>query len=307
MGITRTIREMYKPIYQVFICEMGADHVGEITYLMDFVKPKYGIVTSIGPQHLNTFGNLDNIIKEKMEEIERLPKDGVGIINLDNEYIANYKINNTCKVVSVGIENDKADYSAYGIKYSNTGTTFKVKLDGKTATFKTILLGSHNVTNILCGIALARELGLSKEEIIDGVANIKQVQHRLEIKKINGFTFIDNAFNSNPVGCKKSLEVLSMMNGKRVIVTPGLVDLGKEEANENYAFGAYMKDRADNVILVGEKNTEAIYRGLKDSGFDMNNVKVVNSEKEAFNEVYTKYSVKDTILLENDLPDAFIH
>ena len=68
-----------------------------------------------------------------------------------------------------------------------------------------------------------------------------------------------------------------------------------------------MKDRADNVILVGEKNTEAIYRGLKDSGFDMNNVKVVNSEKEAFNEVYTKYSVKDTILLENDLPDAFIH
>ena len=307
MGITRTIREMYKPIYQVFICEMGADHVGEITYLMDFVKPKYGIVTSIGPQHLNTFGNLDNIIKEKMEEIERLPKDGVGIINLDNEYIANYKINNTCKVLSVGIENDKADYCAYGIKYSNAGTTFKVKLDGKVATFKTILLGSHNVTNILCGIALARELGLSKEEIIDGVANIKQVQHRLEIKKINGFTFIDNAFNSNPVGCKRSLEVLSMMNGKRVIVTPGLVDLGKEEANENYAFGAYMKDRADNVILVGEKNTEAIYRGLKDSGFDMNNVKVVNSEKEAFNEVYTKYSVKDTILLENDLPDAFIH
>lgn len=104
MGITRTIREMYKPIYQVFICEMGADHVGEITYLMDFVKPKYGIVTSIGPQHLNTFGNLDNIIKEKMKEIERLPKDGVGIINLDNEYIANYKINNTCKVLSVGIE-----------------------------------------------------------------------------------------------------------------------------------------------------------------------------------------------------------
>ena len=74
-------------------------------------------------------------------------------------------------------------------------------------------------------------------------------------------------------------------------MTPGLVDLGKEEANENYAFGAYMKDRADNVILVGEKNTEAIYRGLKDSGFDMNNVKVVNSEKEAKRkELIDKYS-----------------
>ena len=97
------------------------------------------------------------------------------------------------------------------------------------------------------------------------------------------------------------------MSGKRVIVTPGLVDLGKEENDDNYAFGSYMKDRADYVILVGEKNTEYIYKGLKDSGYNMDNVFVVYSEKEAFNKVYTNFTINDTILLENDLPDAFLH
>ena len=307
MGITRTIREYLKPIYEVFVCEMGADHVGEISYLMDFVKPKYGIVTSIGPQHLNTFASLDNIIKEKMQEIEKLPCDGVGIVNLDNEYIKNYKIENKCKIISVGIENKEADYVAYGLKYTKNGTSFKVRIDGKVIIFKTVLLGSHNVLNILCGIALAKELGLTSKEIQDGVLNIKQVEHRLQVKNINGYTFIDNAFNSNPVGCKKSLDVLAMMSGKRVIVTPGLIDLGKEENDDNYAFGKYMKDRADFVILVGEKNTAYIYKGLKDSAYDMNNVCIVNSEKEAFEMVYKNFSKKDTILLENDLPDAFLH
>lgn len=308
MGITRTIREELKPIYEAFICEMGADHVGEITYLMDFVKPKYGIVTSIGPQHLNTFGSLDNIIKEKMQEIELLPKDGVGIINIDNEYIRDYKINNTCKIIKVGINNKDADINATDLKVTKEGTSFKVKLTkGRATTLKTKLLGSHNVTNILCGIALAKELGLTNTEIKKAVSNVNQVEHRLQVKKINGYTFIDNAFNSNPVGCKKSLDVLSLMDGKRVIVTPGLVDLGSKEEEANYEFGAYMKDKCDYVILVGEKNTQPIYKGLEESGYDMNNVFIANSEKEAFNKVYSDFTIKDTILLENDLPDAFLH
>ncbi|MDO4501209.1 MAG: UDP-N-acetylmuramoyl-tripeptide--D-alanyl-D-alanine ligase [Erysipelotrichaceae bacterium] len=307
MGITRTIREHFKPIYEVFICEMGADHVGEISYLMDFVKPKYGIVTSIGPQHLNTFGNLDNIIKEKMQEIEMLPADGVGIINVDNEYINAYQIQNNCKVVRIGINNKEADLVAYDMKYSNTGTSFKVDIDGETVEFNTILLGEHNVMNILSGIALAKELGLSNNEIKAGVSNIGPVEHRLQIKNINGYTFIDNAFNSNPVGCKRSLDVLKLMPGKRIIVTPGLIDLGKEENEANYNFGAYMKERADFVILVGEKNSAYIHKGLEESEFDMNNVLVTKSVKEAFNYVYTHFSKEDTILLENDLPDAFLY
>lgn len=89
-----------KNIHEVFVCEMGADKKGEITALMKFVRPSIGVVTNIGPQHLNTFKNIENIIHEKMQEIELLPKDGLAVINLDNEHIRNYQIKNDVKTVS---------------------------------------------------------------------------------------------------------------------------------------------------------------------------------------------------------------
>ena len=305
MGITRTIRELLKPIHEVFVCEMGADKVGDISYLMDFVRPKYGVVTSIGPQHLNTFHSLDNIIREKMQEIELLPLDGVGFINLDNEYIASYPIKNRCKVVSVGIENENADLRARNIVYSKQGSEFDVTVNGEDCHFRTSLLGKHNITNILLGIAIAMELGIDLKQIVRNVSKIRQVEHRLEVKKINGFTFIDDAFNSNPVGSKMALDVLSMMPQRRVIVTPGMIDLGEKEDEINYSFGQYMPDKADLVILVGEKQTRKILQGLLDSGFPEEDILVVKTVREAFDYIYKNLTYSDTILLENDLPDAF--
>lgn len=307
MGITKTIREYLKPIHEVFVCEMGADHVGEITHLMKFVKPKYGIVTSIGPQHLNTFKSMQNIINEKMQMIEMLPVDGVGIINGDNEYINNYHIKNECKIIRIGIKNDDVEFQAKDIKFKKDGSEFKVRIDKKDYKFKTLLLGEHNVMNILAGIALAKQLGIDNKTIVKSVSEIKQIEHRLEVKTINGYTFIDNAFNSNPVGSKISLDVLKMMPGKRVIVTPGLIDLGEKEGQYNYDFGYYMKDRADFVVLVGEKTSQAILKGLQASGFNTKNCVICRSVKEAFVYVYGHFSTKDTILLENDLPDAFLY
>ncbi|MBQ1509033.1 MAG: UDP-N-acetylmuramoyl-tripeptide--D-alanyl-D-alanine ligase, partial [Erysipelotrichaceae bacterium] len=305
MGITRTIREYMKPIHEVFVCEMGADHVGEITYLMDFVKPKYGILTAIGPQHLNTFHSIDNIIHEKFEIIEKLPADGVGILNIDNDYIRDYTVKNTCKIVTVGIRHEEADLVAKDIVYSREGSSFTVTINGEDVRFDTVLLGEHNIMNLLTAIALALELGIDPQTLQKSVANVKRVEHRLELKKINGFTFIDNAFNSNPVGCKLSLDVLKGMGGKRVIVTPGLIDLGDKEDMYNREFGAYMKDRADEAVLVGEKQTAAIVEGLRLSGFDEEHIHVVKTVKEAFAYVYSHCTTEDTILLENDLPDAF--
>ena len=305
MGITRTIREELKPIHEVFICEMGADHVGDISYLMDFVKPKYGVLSAIGPQHLNTFKNIGNIIKEKFEIIEKLPSDGVGFINLDNEYIKEYRIKNNCKIVSIGIDNKDADYVAENISFSNNGTNFDVLIDDELLHFETPLLGKHNITNLLLGIALAKELGMSNEKILQGVSNVSQVEHRLQLKKINGFNFIDNAFNSNPVSSKLSIDVLEKMPGNRIIVTPGLIDLGNQQDNYNYEFGKYMVNKLDYVILVGHIQTQAIYKALKDNDFNMDNVLVVDHVKDAFDYIYTHFTYEDTILLENDLPDAF--
>lgn len=305
MGITRTIREYLKPIHEVFICEMGAVKSGDIAYLMDFVKPQYGIVTSIGPQHLNTFHSLENIIKEKMQMIEKLPANGVGIINIDNEYIRNYQIKNNCTIYTVGIKNASADYVAFDIDYNIEGSTFKVRHNDEVLPYKTRLLGEHNIMNILTGIALAKCMGIDDKTIQKAVAQIKMVEHRLELKSMRGYTIIDNAFNSNPVGCLMSLEVLSKMPNEHVVITPGLIDLGKEEYRYNRDFGAYMKGKADWVLLVGKNQTKAIVDGLNESGFDMGKVKVFANVREAFNFLYSQINRGATVLLENDLPDAF--
>ncbi|MCF0108500.1 MAG: UDP-N-acetylmuramoyl-tripeptide--D-alanyl-D-alanine ligase [Erysipelotrichaceae bacterium] len=304
MGITRTIREMLKPLHQVFVCEMGADHVGDISYLCDFVKPTIGLVTSIGPQHLQTFGSQENIINEKMQMIEKLPPNGVGIINNDNDFIRNYQVKNTCKLVSYGMDHE-ADYMAYDVSFGPTGSTFKVKGEGEEYEFETKLLGRHNVDNILSAIVIGRQLGVTWKDLQKAVKRVKYVEHRLEIKKINGLTFIDDAFNSNPVGSAMALEVLSSMPGKRFIVTPGMIDLGERQDEFNKEFGKKMKGCADEVILVGEKQTQAIVQGLKEVGFDEEHLHVCKNVKGAFALVYQMADETSTILLENDLPDAF--
>lgn len=306
MGITITIRTMLKPLHEVFICEMGADHVGDISFLMDFVQPQYGIVTSIGPQHLQTFKSMENIIHEKMQMIEKLPTQGVGVLNKDNEYIRNYQIQNSCHIVWYGIDEKDVDYRAEEISYSQFGSTFTVvDKENNRIKFTTRLLGKHNIANILAAIALGKEMGISYEQLQEAVEKVQYVEHRLQLKKINGYIFIDDAFNSNPVGSSMSLEVLSMMNGRRFIVTPGMIDLGEKQAEMNKAFGMKMKGCVDEVILVGEKQTAPIVEGLKESGFDMNEVHVVKTVKEAFSLVWQNATPQDTILLENDLPDAF--
>lgn len=306
MGITITIREQLKTVHQVFICEMGADHVDEIDFLTKFVQPQYGIVTSIGPQHLNTFGSLENIIHEKMKMIENLPVSGVGFLNRDNEYIRDYPIKNTCRIMWYGIQSIDVDYQAINIVYSPKGSHFEVLTkDGLKYPFQTRLLGAHNIANILAAISVARELKVDWKQLQSAVAQVKFIEHRLEIKKINQLTFIDNAFNSNPVGSAMSLDVMSMMPGNRIIVTPGMIDLGESQDEMNCQFGKLMLNKVDTVILVGINQTKPIYQGLVESGYLMENVHVVKTVKEAFALVYKIATLEDTILLENDLPDAF--
>ena len=144
MGITLTIRNKLERLHEVFLCEMGADHVKEIHDLMQFVKPQYGVVTSVGAQHLATFGSMENILHEKMQMIECLPADGIGFVNRDNAYIRTYSIKNTCRIVWFGMSED-ADYRCCDIRYSEEGTSFTVIQEGESHRFHTKLLGKHNV------------------------------------------------------------------------------------------------------------------------------------------------------------------
>ena len=307
-GLIITVNNHLDKFDDILIAEMGAYKVGEIKDLCDLVKPKYGILTKIGTAHIEIFGSQENIQKGKFELIESLPHDGIGVLNADDELQVNYKLKNDCKIVWIGIDNKDVDVRATDIKTSNKGTTFNVifKGDKKKYEFTTRLLGYNNIYNILASLALSKEFGLSVDQMKKAVLGVKSVEHRLELRPAGNITYIDDSYNSNPVGSKMALEVLKDMPGLRIIMTPGMVELGDKSYELNKKFGTYMKDSCDVVILVGEKITKPIKDGLKEVKFNDKNIYVVKSTKEAFALVKSLSNGKESYcLIENDLPDIY--
>lgn len=306
LGLIITINNHLDKFNDILIAEMGAFRQGEIQELCDLVHPSYGILTKIGTAHLESFGSQKNIQRGKFELIESLPQDGIGILNADDPLQVSYHLNNKCKIVWIGIEKD-ADVRAENIKLGFNGTSFDVtfKGDSKKYSFTTKLLGQANIYNILAGIALGKEFGMTIAQLQAGVKKVKPIEHRLEMKKMGNINIIDDAYNSNPVGAKMALDTLALMPGKKIVVTPGMIEMGIEQDKLNATFGEQMVKVADVVILVGEKQTKPIYDALIKKKYKKENIYVLNDVKEAFPLVQQLREKETYVLLENDLPDIF--
>lgn len=307
MGVVKTIRQDLKAFHNIFICEMGAKNIGDIKEICDIVHPKHGVITAIGPQHLESFLTVDNVLKTKFELADSLPKDGFLFLNYDNELIRTKK--EYKNIVSYGLDADQEiEYLAYELKVTSRGTGFKMKdTDGREYVFETKLIGRHNVENIAAAIAAANKLGVPMQKLVLQVKQINAVQHRLELLKRNGLTIIDDAYNSNPAGAKAALDTLATFGGVKILMTPGMIELGGKQYECNKNFGIQAAAVCDYVILVGETQTKPIYEGLLEAGYDKERINVITELKEGFAYVYQlKTGDKEKILLlENDLPDNF--
>lgn len=304
LGVVRTIREHLKPHHEVFIVEMGAKQRGDIKEICDLVCPSMGIVTSVGEMHLETFGSVESVALTKFELIDALSAGGFGIVNIDSEAAYSHITKNNIAVKTYSIDNNKADFRATDVVYAPQRTTFTVK-DGDYATH---LLGRGNILNITAALAIAEHMGISVEARRRAVRQIEQVEHRLSMRTNGGITILDDAYNSNPTGAQMALEVLSGFEtkGARYVVTPGFVEMGAKQYDNNRAFGADIaRSKADAVIVVNEVNREAITSGLKDGGYNMAKVSTVASFKEAMAELQPRLKAGDVVLYENDLPDSF--
>lgn len=308
MGITKVIREQLKPIHQAFVTEMGAKQEGDVAELCALVEPKYGIITALGEAHLESFGSFENIVNTKFELVDALPEDGVAALNFDDEVIRNNAHRMKGKVVSYGLTSPDLDFWATDIRYHNRGTEFILRTKAGTAEeFRTQLLGSHNVYNIVGAAAMAYQLGVSLKQMKRAVAALTPVEHRLELKTTaNGLNIIDDAFNSNPVGAAAAMEVLGKIEGgKKFLITPGMVELGEKEYVENQRFGMEAAAACDYIALVGEKQTEAIKEGILAAGFPEEQLFIAHNLNEANTFVYGKAGKGDFVLYENDLPDTY--
>lgn len=304
LGVVKTVREQYSPTHQIFVCEMGARHVGDIKEICDLVHPDMGIITAIGPQHMETFHSLENIKQTKFELADALPDGAPLFLNGDDANVMS--VPRSASAILYGLENHSG-YYADEIRVSEKGTSFTIHTpDGETAPFSTQLLGRHNVLNIVGAAAAAHFLGIPLSVIGSRVKKLEGVPHRLQLLKNSNGAVIDDAYNSNPQGAQAALEVLSMFGGMKILITPGMVELGERQDECNFTFGQQAAAVCDLVALVGTKQTRAIQEGLSSAQYPREKIILTESFQEAMDAVNSVFSrEKKYILLENDLPDNY--
>lgn len=305
LGVVKTIREELNATHQIFICEMGATKLNDIKEICDIVKPQYGIITSIGPQHLESFKSIENIIKTKFELADAVKQNnGKVFLNCTNEYISSNA--EKYDYISYGAEdkNNKIQYNAYDIFSDEKGVHFSI--NNFEEKFTTEILGKHNSINLAGAIAVADYFKVPHKEIIKQVKSIKSVEHRLELIKNGEFLIIDDSYNSNPVSSKSAIDTLADFEGTKILVTPGLIELGNQENKYNFELGEYAAKKCDYIFLVGKNHSKPIYEGIKSTEFDMNKVVIVDKPEQAVNKA-RELDITGTriILLENDLPDNY--
>lgn len=305
VGIIKGIRENCTSLDDYFICEYGVDRVGGMDKLLNVVKPHISLITEVGLQHLLSFKNIENIRKEKIKLGKILKENETVVINVDNEYLR-YSIKEfKCNVITYGIK-ESADISCKNITFNNEGSEFDLYVYNKFIKhIKIKLLGRHNVSNVLGAIGILVGLKISLNDIDKLTSNIKQVEHRLQVKNLDNIKIIDDAFNSNEVGFKSAIDILSMMKEYKIVITPGIIEQGKNSETINYELGKYMANKIDLVILV-EKNAHVIKKGLIDNNFDENKIIMKSNFFEAWNFIKNYDKQNKIVLIENDLPSIYL-
>ena len=303
LGVTRAVREGLRPTHEIFLCEMGARHVGDIKEVCELAKPTMGIITSVGPQHLETFGSLDKVLSTKLELADAVKGKGPVFLNFDSEPLKTRNLSQ--ESISYGINGE--NYTMSNLSIDENGSRFSIKApDGTRQEFSTRLLGHANVQNICGAIAVAHHLGIPLTTLAPAVRQLESVPHRLQLIRQTGLTIIDDAYNSNPAGAKNALETLALCRGTRIVITPGLVELGDRELDYNETLGRQTADTCHHLITVGESDrVDAIAKGAREGGLHRDNIHPAATVQQAMELARSLPGDSKMVLLLNDLTDNY--
>jgi UDP-N-acetylmuramoyl-tripeptide--D-alanyl-D-alanine ligase len=308
LGVIRTINEHLEPSHEAFVVEMGMYRKGDITELCELVHPQIGVLTAIGPMHLERLGSIEAIADAKAELARALPTGGHLVANGDDARVREIAARADVDTVLYGIDSADAHVRAEQIELADGRTGFTLVIGDDRAPVSAGLLGVHNVSNLLAAAAVGHVVGMPIDAIATGLATVEPPEHRLATipNPRAGIIVIDDAYNSNPAGAAAALEVLGAHPARRrILVTPGMVELGDEEDALNEHFGRQAADVCDHVILVGPERTKPIGRGLRAAGFDEDAITVVRDIGGATEALAGLTRAGDVILFENDLPDMY--
>lgn len=304
MGIAKTINQSDFDGVDFFICEMGARHVGDIKELCNIVTPDVSVITGISPQHLATFGNVQNVLKTKLEIAEGTKKDGMVFLNNDCSYLQTVDIKDKKAYCSGSCCNCDAFY--FDQKLGKDGCECSISAQGHILNLKTKLIGAHVCSNLCLCALVGLNLGLKPQDISTAVSKLEFSPHRLELLHAkNGLYILDDSYNANIKGVKNALDSLSFFDGKKFVVMSGVVDCGKSQCEINCEIGEYMATRCDFALLVGI-NSNSVKTGLLQKGFCENKIFCCQSVKEAVDVASGYTCCDDVVLFCNDLPDNIV-
>lgn len=255
IGLPLTILRLNSS-YDVAILEMGMSNAKEIEYLADIARPDISVITNIGLSHIENLGSQENILKAKMESTAFFGENNLLVLNGDDSLL-NTISSKEYRVSKVGVDN-KGDIYVENLNLMEYSSNFNVVLDNEIVNCTIDMPGKHNVINFLLSLAIAKELGVSINDALDGLKNIEKTSMRLDFKKHNGYTLINDCYNSSPDSVKSAVDVQMNLNGKRNIVVLGpMYELGDMSNKCHYDIGQYISSKnVDKVFATGEYTNE---------------------------------------------------
>jgi UDP-N-acetylmuramoyl-tripeptide--D-alanyl-D-alanine ligase len=311
MGISRVLRERLESRHRFFVCEMGAYGPGSIARLCRLAPPSIAVITAVGYAHYERFKSLDVVAETKLELAHAAVADG-GKVIVAEQTLAFAPVRDFCRrhatqVTIVGTGAD-AELRVLGIRQTAAGVETTLEWHGQSYAISAPVYGEHHGMNVALAFATAAIMGVPPENIVLSLRTTPQIKHRLEVKReSNGSVLIDDAYNSNPVGFANGLGVLDILrsgNGRRILVTPGMVELGAAHDSEHRTIGTRAGSHVDVLLPVLPERIGtmiAAYREANPAGI----VIPCASFAEAQAWLTQNLQAGDIVLLENDLPDLY--
>jgi len=293
VGIPQTILEDLKPEHEILIVEMGAYDKGTIKRISDFLLPDIGIVTGVNEQHLSLFGSMDNLLSAEggQELLDCLPKDGLLVVNGENDYCLDLYKKAEIKKILYALSEDAI-------------TDMEVKLDSASfnisgVDFKINVMGRHNLLNFLGAVLVAKELGMSLEEISKASKKINSKHSSFKVwKSKDGFNVIDSTYSANPDGVFADLEYLKLYPGKKAIVMPCLIELGSASKEVHARIGEKIAEICELAIVTTSDFFDEIKKGAVRKGMKEENIQFLSDTNLIVGRIRSFCENNDSILLE---------
>lgn len=260
--------------HEFAVLELAASAIGDIEMLADIAEPEFGVITNIGPAHVETFGSLENIVQTKGELAESLPSNGLLVLFGDDPYCENFKRRATCRIVTVGCH-DSNDFQARDIQQTPQGISFRIDNER----IFVPAFGKHHVPSALAAIALALEIGMDAESIRNGFSSYVPMDGRSRVERIGDWLVIDDSYNASPLSMAAACQTLAGMEsiGPRIAVMGDMLELGEQASEYHRQLGQQVAESSVDYLLCYGEFSEDIAEGAYAAGLPAGRIATFNS------------------------------